>query len=84
MVLFHRTLSDFAWFRALLSTSGIGYSSGGRGFRVGRVSRTPSYSAPSLPGTGVGYRKSAVGCPVLLTSCHQASFVSSCCLETEH
>ena len=44
-----------------LSGSGIGYSVGGRGFRVGKSSRGRNYTAFSIPGTGVGYRSSSKG-----------------------
>lgn len=68
MGLFYRKSLNFGPFRVNLSTSGIGYSLGGRGFRVGRTSRARSYTAFSLPGTGLGYRKSAAGCLVLLAA----------------
>ena len=55
-------------FRANLSKSGVGYSVGGRGFRVGTSSRSRKYKSFSIPGTGVGYRKSGAGCLVLLAS----------------
>jgi hypothetical protein len=35
------------------SKSGLGYSIGGRGFRVGRDSRGRKYRAISIPGTGI-------------------------------
>lgn len=54
-------------FRVNLSRSGIGYSLGGRGFRVGVDSRGRSYSSFGIPGTGVGYRTTAGrGCLILL------------------
>ena len=55
-------------FRVNLSKSGVGYSVGGRGFRVGTTARGKKYTSFSIPGTGVGYRKSGVGCLVLLAS----------------
>ena len=55
-------------FRVNLSKSGLGYSVGGRGFRVGTTSRGRKYTSFSIPGTGVGYRKSGAGCLVLLAS----------------
>lgn len=57
-----------------LSGSGIGYSVGGRGFRVGNSSRGRRYTAFSIPGTGVGYRRSikgsgkGCGCLVLIAA----------------
>ncbi len=55
-------------FRVNLSKSGLGYSVGGRGFRVGTTSRGRKYTSFSIPGTGVGYRKSGAGCLALLAS----------------
>ena len=55
-------------FRVNLSKSGLGYSVGGRGFRVGTTPRGKRYTSFSIPGTGVGYRKSGAGCLVLLAS----------------
>ncbi len=55
-------------FRVNLSKSGLGYSVGGRGFRVGTSSRGRKYKSFSIPGTGVAYRKSGAGCLVLLAS----------------
>jgi hypothetical protein len=55
-------------FRVNLSKSGLGYSVGGRGFRVGTTARGKKYKSFSIPGTGVGYRKSGAGCLVLLAS----------------
>ncbi len=55
-------------FRVNLSKSGLGYSVGGRGFRVGTTPRGKKYTSFSIPGTGVGYRKSGAGCLVLLAS----------------
>jgi hypothetical protein len=53
-------------FRVNLSKSGLGYSVGGRGFRVGTTARGKKYTSFSIPGTGLGYRKSGDGCLVLL------------------
>jgi hypothetical protein len=39
--------------RLNLSKSGIGYSIGGRGFRVGKDAKGRSYTAASIPGTGL-------------------------------
>jgi hypothetical protein len=43
-------------FRINMSKSGFGYSIGGRGFRVGKDARGRSYTAASIPGTGIFYR----------------------------
>ena len=54
-------------FRVSASRSGIGYSVGGRGFRVGKDARGRKYHSFSIPGTGVSYRGSkAKGCGFLL------------------
>ena len=42
-------------FRVNLSKSGVGYSLGTRGFRVGRSARGRRYTSFSLPGTGLRY-----------------------------
>lgn len=52
-------------FRINLGKSGIGYSVGTRGFRVGTTARRRRYTHLSLPGTGIGYRG---GCLVLLAA----------------
>ncbi|MGV3773378.1 MAG: DUF4236 domain-containing protein [Verrucomicrobiales bacterium] len=49
-------------FRINLSGKGIGYSVGVGGFRTGRNARGRNYTTFSLPGTGLSYRKSGVGC----------------------
>ena len=43
-------------FRVNLSKSGLGFSVGVRGFRVGRDAHGRAYTATSIPGTGI-YRK---------------------------
>lgn len=43
-------------FRVNLSKSGIGYSVGGKDFRVGVNSRGRRYEAATVPGTGLHYR----------------------------
>ena len=57
-------------FRVNLSRSGLGYSVGGGGFRVGVRSSGRRYSSMSVPGTGLRYMKSAArgssGCLVVL------------------
>jgi hypothetical protein len=60
-------------FRVNLSRSGVGYSLGGRGFRVGVDSRGRKYRSISIPGTGlrnVSYgrqsRTQGTGCIVTL------------------
>jgi hypothetical protein len=66
MGFFYRKSVNLGPFRVNLSGSGVGYSVGGRGFRVGKSSRGRSYTAFSVPGTGVGYR--GRGCLVLMTA----------------
>ena len=66
MGFFYRKSVNLGPFRVNLSGSGVGYSVGGRGFRVGKSSRGRRYTAFSIPGTGVGYR--GKGCLVLMTA----------------
>ena len=66
MGFFYRKSVNLGPFRVNLSCSGVGYSVGGRGFRVGKSSRGRRYTAFSVPGTGVGYR--GKGCLVLMTA----------------
>ncbi len=66
MGFFYRKSVNLGPFRVNLSGSGVGYSLGGRGFRVGKSSRDRRYTAFSVPGTGVGYR--GKGCLVLMTT----------------
>ena len=65
MGFYYRKSVNLGPFRVNLSKSGVGYSVGGRGFRVGTTSRGRKYTSFSIPGTGVGYRKSGAGCLVL-------------------
>ncbi len=55
-------------FRVNFNKSGIGYSVGGRCFRTGISARGKKYSSFSIPGTGIGYRKSGAGCLVLIAA----------------
>ena len=66
MGFFYRKSVNLGPFRVNLSGSGVGYSVGGRGFRVGKSSRGRRYTAFSVPGTGVGYR--GKGCLVLMAA----------------
>jgi hypothetical protein len=68
MGFYYRKSVNLGPFRVNLSKSGLGYSVGGRGFRVGTTARGKKYTSISIPGTGVGYRKSGAGCLVLLAS----------------
>jgi hypothetical protein len=45
-------------FRVNLSKSGVGYSVGGKDFRVGVNPRGRRYEALTIPGTGLHYRSS--------------------------
>lgn len=67
MGFYYRKSVNFGPFRVNLSKSGVGGSVGGRGFRTGVRANGRRYSAFSLPGTGIGYRKSG-GCLVILTA----------------
>jgi hypothetical protein len=62
----YRKSVNLGLFRVNLRKSGLGYSVGGRGFRVGTTARGKKYTSFSIPGTGVGYRKSGAGCLVLV------------------
>ena len=57
-------------FRVSVSKSGVGYSVGGRGFRVGTNAKGRRYSTFSIPGTGLSYRKTLPksGCATLLVA----------------
>lgn len=48
---------NFGPLKVNLSKSGVGYSIGGRGFRVGKDAKGRSYTAASIPGTGLYERK---------------------------
>jgi hypothetical protein len=47
----YRKSVNFGPFRVNLSKSGVGYSVGGKGFRVSTSARARCYSAFSIPGT---------------------------------
>jgi hypothetical protein len=66
MGFYYRQSVNLGPFRVNIGKSGLGYSVGGRGFRVGKSSRGRKFTSFSIPGTGVGYRKSGAGCLVLL------------------
>jgi hypothetical protein len=55
-------------FRINLSKSGVGFSLGMRGLRIGRSANGRTYTRASLPGTGIGWQKSGgkSGCLVPL------------------
>ncbi len=65
MGFYYRKSVNIGPFRINLSKQGVGYSVGGRGFRTGVTARGHKYTTFSIPGTGMGYRKSGVGCVVL-------------------
>jgi hypothetical protein len=66
MGFYYRKSVNLGPFRVNLSKSGLGSSVGGRGFRVGTTARGKKYTSFSVPGTGIGYRKSGAGCLVFL------------------
>jgi len=66
MGLFYRKSVNIGPFRVNLSKSGVGYSVGGQGFRVGTTARGRRYTSFSVPGTGVGYR--GRGCLMLFAA----------------
>src|SRR5580698_3837443 len=51
-----RRSARFGPFRLNFSRSGIGWSLGGRGFRIGKNAKGRNYSQTSIPGTGI-YRR---------------------------
>jgi hypothetical protein len=53
---FRRSLK-FGLFRLNFSKSGIGYSAGIRGFRIGKTAKGTPYTAASIPGTGLYNRQ---------------------------
>jgi len=59
-------------FRINLSKSGVGFSLGMRGLRIGRSANGRTYTRASRPGTGIGWQKSGgkSGClmPLVLTT----------------
>lgn len=61
-----RRSKSFGPFRINLSKGGVGWSIGTRGLRIGRSAKGRTTTNVSIPGTGVGYRKSGVGCLVWL------------------
>lgn len=63
MGFYYRKSIQLGPFRINLGSGGVGYSVGGRGFRVGRSASGRRYTTFSLPGTGVGYRS---GCSMFL------------------
>lgn len=65
MGFYYRRSVNFGPFRVNLGSGGVGYSVGGRGFRVGRSASGRNYTTFSIPGTGIGYRK---GCGALLAA----------------
>ena len=54
----YRKSVNFGPFRVNLSRSGLGYSLGGRGFRIGETARGRRYSSIGIPGSGFRYTKS--------------------------
>jgi hypothetical protein len=51
-----RRSARFGPFRLNFSKSGIGWSLGGRGLRIGKDAKGRTYSQASIPGTGI-YRR---------------------------
>ena len=66
MGFYYRKSVNLGPFRVNIGKSGLGYSVGGRGFRVGKSSRGRKYKTFSIPGTGAAYRKYGSGCLVVL------------------
>ena len=53
---FRKSIS-FGPFRLNFSKSGVGYSFGGKGFRVAKTATGRTRTTASIPGTGVSYVK---------------------------
>lgn len=53
---------NFGPLKINLSQRGVGYSLGGRGFRIGRNAKGQDYSQTSIPGTGL-YKRTYSGQP---------------------
>lgn len=54
---YRKSLNFGGGFRINLSKSGVGYSWGGKGFRVSKTSRGTTRGTASIPGTGISYVK---------------------------
>jgi len=54
----YRKSVNFGPFRVNLSKGGVGYSVGGKDFRVGVNAKGRRYEALTVPGTGLHYRSS--------------------------
>jgi len=66
MGFFFRKFKNLGPFRINLSKSGVGWSVGTRGARVGRSARGKKTTHLSIPGTGIGYRSQRGGCLVMV------------------
>lgn len=67
MGLIFRKSINLGPFRLNLGKSGLGYSVGRRGFRIGRSARGRGYTSVGLPGTGLRYQTSRGCCvPILV------------------
>ncbi|MGA1223716.1 MAG: DUF4236 domain-containing protein [Phycisphaerales bacterium] len=76
MGLYFRRSMNLGPFRVNVSRSGVGWSVGGRGLRVGQSSRGRRYTTISAPGTGLGYRSSSRGCVVAIAALGGAPLVA--------
>jgi hypothetical protein len=56
MGFYYRRSVNLGPFRVNLSKSGVGYSVGGKSFRVGQSAKGKRYTTFSVPGTGIHYR----------------------------
>jgi len=81
MGFYYRKSVNFGPFRLNLSKSGIGGSVGVRGFRTGVSAKGRRNTTFSLPGTGIGYRKSG-GCLVTLAAIPASVFFTHWLLNT--
>jgi hypothetical protein len=61
MGFYYRKSISLGPFRVNVSKSGVGYSVGAPGFRRGISASGKKYTTFSIPGTGIGYRKTDSG-----------------------
>jgi hypothetical protein len=65
MGFYYRKSVNLGPFRVNIGKSGLGYSIGARGVRVGTTAHGRKYTTFNIPGTGFGYRKYGSGCLII-------------------
>ena len=58
---FRKSIKIGKHFRVNLSSKGVGYSVGGKGFRYTKTAAGKSYNTYNIPGTGISYRQDLDG-----------------------